>query len=175
MKKLSIANHELYSINKQGQIHSGKLDLILKWRINPNGYAMVTLDNIQMSVHRLVALHFIPNPYGYPQINHKDGDKQNNYVRNLEWCTAQYNAQHALNTGLRKGFVHVDTKRIMLQRVLLGEKVQDLALELNNHPNTLNRMLRAQAIKDGFAQEWKNKAKENRRKTALNNLAKINA
>jgi len=51
-------------------------------------------------VHRLVALAYIPNPDGKPDINHKDGNPLNNYVSNLEWCTKFENMQHAMQNGL---------------------------------------------------------------------------
>lgn len=48
-------------------------------------------------IHRLVGMVFIPNPHGYPQINHKDENPKNNRVENLEWCTAKYNNNYYLD------------------------------------------------------------------------------
>lgn len=175
MRASKVARHELYTIYENGDIHSGKQDIILAPRNNQNGYQVVTLDGEQLLVHRQVALHFLPNPYGYSQINHIDGNKQNNHVSNLEWCSAEQNAQHALETGLRKGFVHVSVKRELLSRALAGEIIADLAPEVGNHPNTLTRMLRVQAKKDGLEQQWEEAMAERRKATALRNLEIINA
>lgn len=53
-------------------------------------------------IHQLVAKAFIPNPKNYKQVNHIDGNKEHNYVSNLEWCNAQQNVKHSIATGLRK-------------------------------------------------------------------------
>lgn len=68
---------------------------ILKPMKDPNGYLKVNLCKDgkvkAFTVHRLVAEAFLPNPHNYPCVNHKDENKQNNNVSNLEWCSAQYN------------------------------------------------------------------------------------
>lgn len=68
------------------------------------GYVQVTLckNNTRhyKRMHRLVAEAFIPNPLNYPCVNHIDGNKQNNSINNLEWCTHSYNTRHAMRTGL---------------------------------------------------------------------------
>lgn len=53
-----------------------------------------------MRVHKIVATTFIPNILNLPQVNHKDGNKLNNNVENLEWCTDIENKHHAINNGL---------------------------------------------------------------------------
>jgi hypothetical protein len=174
MKSCKVANYELYTIYEDGSIHSGIRDTVLEQRTNPNGYKIVALNSKQLSVHRLVAAHFIPNPYQHPQVNHKNGDKSDNRIANLEWCSAADNQQHALETALRGGFVHIDTKRALLERALQGELSTDLALEVGNHPNTLNRMLRVQADKDGRTAEWVAESKRKRKNVALKNLEVIN-
>jgi len=73
--------------------------------------ALLSKENkeIGISVHKLVALHFIPNPLRKPEINHMDGNKLNNYFGNLEWCTRSENIQHSYDIGLqisRKGSKH---------------------------------------------------------------------
>lgn len=60
-------------------------------------------DRKMVSVHRIIAETFIPNPNNYPVVNHIDGDTKNNSVSNLEWCTQSKNIQHAFKNGLSKG------------------------------------------------------------------------
>ena len=65
-----------------------------------NGYMRISIGMDRDYVHRIVAKHFLPNPDNLPVVNHIDGNKQNNYVGNLEWCTQKHNAEHASRTGL---------------------------------------------------------------------------
>ena len=73
---------------------------------NPrHAYAHINLNNPdgtqqRVRIHRLVAGAFIPNPEGLPQVNHKDGNKANNNVENLEWCSIRDNLLHSFRTGL---------------------------------------------------------------------------
>lgn len=93
-----------YMVSDLGRVaRNGKL---LHLNTNNYGYKHVTLskNNVQKTtlVHRLVASAFVDNPHGLPQINHKDGNKDNNAASNLEWVTQGENNRHAIKTSLRK-------------------------------------------------------------------------
>lgn len=107
MKNLEFLGYPHYSVTEEGEVYSFKKNGYLSSKgTSGNGYQKVTLchegERKDFMVHRLVAMAFIPNPCDLPQVNHKDGDKGNNKIDNLEWCTAEYNTQHAMETGLRR-------------------------------------------------------------------------
>jgi len=102
--------------------------------IKPNpgrrGYLYVSLGGYNrqtFTVHRLVAIAFIPNPKKKPQVNHKDGDKNNNRVSNLEWMTNYENHMHARGLGLYPSSAGVNNPKnkavvvIKLDGTLVGE------------------------------------------------------
>lgn len=92
---MQIAGYPDYLIFKNGEVFSKRTLKFLKKSKVSNGYFSVELFNQNGSkrflIHRLVAQAFIPNPCNLPQVNHKDENKENNSVENLEWCTAYYN------------------------------------------------------------------------------------
>ena len=115
-KKIDILNLKYeYKVSNLGRVKSEDMESktptgypairkgrILKPRKDGAGYLRVALPIIDkgyknFSVHRLVAQAFIPNPKKLPQVNHKDENKLNNNIDNLEWCTDEYN----LNYGTR--------------------------------------------------------------------------
>lgn len=110
--KYQVSNYgNVKSIERKTKRNDGVLYTVLGKAKKPTkwgaGYEVVNLwkSNKQHMeyVHRLVAEAFIKNPENKPYINHIDGNKTNNNVDNLEWCTAHENADHAWRTGLRKG------------------------------------------------------------------------
>lgn len=88
----------------------------LKILVDRYGYPCVSLPmpnnkRKHFTIHRLVASAFIPNPEGKPEVNHKDGDKFNNHVSNLEWVTMQENQRHAWENGLKEKSRIMSAKR----------------------------------------------------------------
>ena len=114
-----------YDITKEGVVINLKTNRKYKGTIANNGYLhwQTTKNNkhYDWSIHRLIAIKYIPNPNNYPIINHIDGNKLNNLVSNLEWCTSSENKIHAFSLGLmtQKGSYNVMSK-------LDEEKVEEI-------------------------------------------------
>lgn len=98
----------LYEVSNKGRVKTllGKEGYNLKISLNKSGYYKASLSKAGKAttclIHVLVAKAFIPNVKGKPTVNHKDGNRVNNNVENLEWATYSENLQHAYETGLRK-------------------------------------------------------------------------
>ena len=97
MKK-PILNYENYQIDEDGNVFNTSSQKFLKGSIGENGYKYYRLSKEgskkMFYAHRLVAEHFLPNIENLPVVNHKDGDKLNNNVNNLEWVSYSDNAKH---------------------------------------------------------------------------------
>ena len=101
---------ERYIAYPDGKI--SKLDgTPLKKYISPYGYERVCINGKYWLVHRIVTMVFIPNPDNKPQVNHIDGNKQNNDISNLEWVTPEENMRHASRMGLLRPPQPQDTYR----------------------------------------------------------------
>lgn len=102
----AVAGYEgLYEVSNHGRVKGPKG--LIKPKVSNNGYARTELwkkgERWRPTIHRLVAQTFIENPENKPQVNHLDGNKLNNTVSNLEWCTAQENMLHAVALHKRHG------------------------------------------------------------------------
>lgn len=100
-----IIEYPIYSISSLGRVKNTTNDKILSSKTNKHPYASVLLGravkgkNTRRYVHRLVATYFIDNSNQFKIVNHKNSNKKDNRVENLEWCTAQENTAHSWKTG----------------------------------------------------------------------------
>jgi hypothetical protein len=111
IKKTTIEGYDAFEVMENGEIYDQR-NYCEEWnhfnniceRIDRGGYRTCRLSKNGQTrtffVHRLVALHFVPNPYNLPFVNHKNGNKMDCSSKNLEWCTHSHNVRHAYKNGL---------------------------------------------------------------------------
>lgn len=154
---MEIKNYPEYKISSDGVVISvfansphGKFvrknQFALKHNISNTGYASVALYNNgfvkRLSIHRLVAEAFIPNPQNKPEVNHKDGNKINNKKQNLEWVTKSENAQHSVKVLGKKGPSSIPVKD--LNSGIVFESMRSAAIFLKVKETTLRAQMRGQ-------------------------------
>lgn len=156
----------LYLINNFGDIKSIRKGIILKPAINGSGYKFVALFNHGkmklVRIHRLLAEYFIPNPNNYKCVNHKDENKLNNNLDNLEWCTYQYNntygtamarkqnTKNKLNSrGAEKAILQYDTDMNLIKE---HRSIRSCGYDARNVVNALKGK-----IKKAYGYIWKYK------------------
>ena len=142
-----------------GRIFSIKRQLFIKPHLSPNGYLKLNVwakgKVRSRPVHRLIAEAFIPNPENKPEVNHKNGNKTDNSVENLEWCTHSENIQHSVNDiktfplgEQRKESVLTDEKVKRIRRLkLLGFKQKSIARVFNVSIATVHKIIKGKTWK----------------------------
>lgn len=135
-KRLNFVGAKDYVVTWWGSIFSLKSWSYLVGNLSFDGYKRVLLScndgkNRTMIVSRLVAKAFIPNPQNKPEVNHKDGNKLNNCVYNLEWVYGNENVQHARENGLRKNTRSDETIHEICKRLEKGDGIKKIMTDLN--------------------------------------------
>ena len=166
MEWIDIKGYEgLYQVNSLGEIKSLKRNTtstkILKQKTNKFGYKTVNLSNNGVAksktVHRLVAETLLVNVYGKPCVNHKDCDKSNNKLENLEWVTYKENMAHAyknklvhINSGIKNGMSKLLEREVVaIRRLGIVRSSKELALAYGVSESHINAIKRGSKRKNG--------------------------
>lgn len=144
-----------YEVSTGGHVRSVKHNRLMTPQSNHKGYYKVglkseTTGRVQKKfIHRLVAEAFLPNPDKLPQVNHKNCDKTDNRVENLEWVDGSYNMRHMVANGRSTiAKLNVVTASEIRELLLLGAAVKKLARKYGVSPKTIRD------IRDGKVWSW---------------------
>lgn len=134
-----------YAISNLGNIINVKNGKKLKTRINKHGYIEVQLSTMGIKknyrIHRLVGIMFLENQYNKPYINHKNGNKLDNCIDNLEWCSAKENDEHARNNNLKNQNKPIKAINIETNETIVFESLSECARCFNTNKGTIHRVL----------------------------------
>ena len=128
-----IKDYSNYMIHRDGRIYNKKRKIFMAGRL-ASSYLYVAFKEHNHAIHRLVAIQFLPNPDNKKFVNHKDGNKLNNHVDNLEWTTKSENNQHAYDTGLNPNVVAVKQYKMDGTFVATHKSISDACRIINIDP-----------------------------------------
>jgi len=130
---MEIEGYPNYLIYDDGRVWSKKSNKFLKHQINNFGYFTIGLTDVKVrkffKIHRLVAIHYIPNTENKPDVNHIDGDKSNNNIKNLEWMTRSENCNAfkktpTINTSGEKNITFNKSHKLWVyQKIHYGKRM----------------------------------------------------
>ena len=131
-----------YFVSSLGRYKNSFGMIMDNYKVNENGYIRVYIYNKTFLLHRLIALTFIENPENRQQVNHKDGNKLNNSISNLEWLSNRENQIHKFQTGLGNNF----TRKIIqfdlnMKQIKIHDSIAGAAKELNISKGTIQSVL----------------------------------
>ena len=143
---MRVAGFERYEVTPQGEVINTGTGRVLKRDYNRTGYPRVTLSQDgagkRVFVHRLVATHYLPNPYGLPEVNHLNGVKDDGRACNLEWVSSSANKQHAKETGLSgdktgRTYISKETVHTICNLLVSGLDYNSISSSLGVSYNTI--------------------------------------
>ena len=139
-----IKGYPNYQISNYGRVWSKSRQIYIKPHKNNSGYLQITITAIngkqkRKLIHRLVAIAFIDNPNDYPCVNHKDENKENNMVTNLEWCSRSYNINYG---SCREKISKGNSKPIRcIETGIIYSNGIEAAKELDTTPDMVSKVL----------------------------------
>ena len=118
----------------------------LKAYLRSHGYYCISLWNNNSKtdkyIHRLLAIYFITNPNNYPCINHIDGNKTNNSINNLEWCTIKQNNEHSYANGLNSLNRKIKVCSYTTNECVIYRSIRQASININKNPDYLHVALK---------------------------------
>ena len=155
-----------YQISNLGNVKNSKGELMVVGKRKTNsGYLQVRFYNegkyYYRYIHRLMALAFLPNPNNYRTINHKDGNKTNNVISNLEWASDEMQQRHAFLTGLKHHGIAMTKEQLCEIYDMYFKKhiyPREIAQKLNKPFGTIRKICYGERCKD-ILREYRDKAK----------------
>lgn len=180
---MKIKDFEDYEITKSGQVINTRTGRTRALDFNKTvGYFQVDLykrnKRTKHYIHRLVAQAYIPNPEGLPEVNHKDSDRTNNHVSNLEWVTSSGNSVHAIEAGrmtYKRRMSEQDIKKAY-ELFMSGMSYQQISDTLENSWKAvfLSIKVKQYAERNNLLGELEAELKRQRNARALKNLESVN-
>ena len=162
-----IKGFKYHSISKEGVVKNNKTNFIKKNWLCGNGYFYVDIQEDcvvkKCPIHRLLAIQFIPNPENKRTVNHKDGNKLNNSLDNLEWATDSENISHAYSIGLnnkKNKFLNEKDLKIYLDLFFEGNNLTKLASISNLKLSQFSIRLKKFAKENNLLDEYLNELKQ---------------